>query len=180
MSTLPAAGWYPTEHGMRWWNGQTWDMQTPTAHLDAQHITAHHLTPAQMPTQPRARRRIYPTNILRFRTLWFLAVGPIVGGALLSMLIPGLPITLTWFVLFAGLLWSSMSSQMACHHCGTALRVTRLSGHQDVCHKCGALTDKGEAQEAARAAEATMPVASSAPTHTASSTHGTANGGHLF
>lgn len=131
MSTLPPAGWYQQgERGtLTWWDGHTW---VPSA-------SEHHATQRTEPV----RRPIYWGNLFRFRTLWFLFAGPIVGGALIHMLVP-IPPVILWVVLFAGIAWSMVTTQMACRHCGTFLRVTRMTGGQEVCHKCGHLTDKGE------------------------------------
>lgn len=137
-TSLPPAGWYQHgDHGtLTWWDGHVWG-QTASEYEAARQATAE---PAQ-----RAPRQIYWSNLFRFRTLWFLFIGPIVGGALIHMLIP-IPPLILWLVLFVGIAWSSMTSQMACHQCGTILRVTRLSGQQDVCHKCGTPTDRGIAK----------------------------------
>lgn len=135
MSTsLPPAGWYT--HGDRgaltWWDGHTWGM-TATEYETA------HTEPAKVPT------RIYWSNLFRFRTLWFLFAGPIVGGALIYMVVP-IPPAILWAVLLVAMAWTFLTVQMACHQCGTALRVTRLTGGQLVCHKCGHETDKSLAK----------------------------------
>ncbi|WNN95101.1 hypothetical protein SEA_MAGRITTE_150 [Microbacterium phage Magritte] len=135
-TTLPPAGWYQRgDHDvLTWWDGHAWGM-TATEYEN----THTEPVPTKVPT------RIYWTNLFRFRTLWFLFAGPLVGGVLIYMVVP-IPPTILWLGLFVGMLCVMLTTQMACHACGTQLRITRLTGGQLVCHKCGHETDKSLAR----------------------------------
>jgi hypothetical protein len=133
-------GWYqdPTTSGyLRWWTGEAWaqyyhPMSVPLESTEA----------PTLPIEVAEQKKIpefYWSNLLRIRT-WFFAT---MSAIVLTFVLALIGLTASWipiaiFVL-VGYFWCTQ--QMACHHCGTLLRVTRLSGGQEVCHKCQAPTD---------------------------------------
>lgn len=132
----PPAGWYQEPShgvGLRYWDGQKW---TEHVYVSGQQYTS------PMPVETTAKKKIYWSNLFRIRTWWFALSSAFLAVLLLAAMGLG-PLTTPVFVLtFVGVGWYWLTKQMACHHCGTLLRVTRLTGGQEVCTKCNAPTDK--------------------------------------
>lgn len=147
------AGWYPDANrpgGQRWWDGHQW-----TAHF---HFEATHALPATLSSpktenalqtqqgsgsSPVALPRVYWSNLFRIRVWWFtIASSVIVGVALTALGMPPALTTPVFLVTLAVVGYFWLTQQMACRSCGSVLRVTRLTGTQEVCQKCGAPTDK--------------------------------------
>lgn len=152
------AGWYPDANrpgGQRWWDGHQW-----TAHFwfDESRLQPPTLAPRpntaaegneQAAKPSPGLPRIYWSNLFRIRVWWFtIATSVVVGVALTALGMPPALTTPVFLVTLAlvGYFW--LTQQMACRSCGSVLRVTRLTGAQEVCQRCGAPTDK-----ALRAAE---------------------------
>ena len=146
MNDQVPAGWYPEPIygvGQRYWDGIRW--------------TEHVFVSGQQYTSPidrvtigpeteaveRPKKIIYWSNLLRIRTWWFAFTSAVVVMFLFSLL--GVPAPL-WTPVFVAVFllvgWFWMHQQMSCRSCGTTLRVTRLTGGQEICHRCGAETDR--------------------------------------
>lgn len=127
-------GWYPEPtHGVgqRYWDGSSW---TDHVFVSGQQYTS--------PLETKPKKKIYWGNLLRFRTWWFSLASSFVIVFLANLInLPSSSWTAIFFLSFVGISWYWMHQQMSCNECGTILRVTRISGAQKVCHKCGAHTD---------------------------------------
>lgn len=147
---MPPAGWYQEPNhgvGLRYWDGTCWTehvsvsgQQYTSPILNPGHIITGHISSEKI---KKKQKKIYWSNLLRFRTWWFSVATGFVALFLLSLLGAGAILWTPVFVLtVAGTALFWMHQQMACAQCGTALRVTRLTGGQEVCHKCNYPTDK--------------------------------------
>jgi len=87
------------------------------------------------------KRRYYLSNLLRWRFWQFTVSTALLAGILVSFVAPSL-FGLAFVVVGVLVAWYWLTVQMACGYCGTRLRTTRVSGMQDVCHKCQRPTDK--------------------------------------
>jgi len=92
--------------------------------------------------QQKPKTTYYLSNLFRWRYWQFVIAGTIVIAMLPLLLgLQWLGVFLMYFMpLVLGWFW--LTQQMACRHCGTVLRVTRLTGGQEVCQKCQQPTDK--------------------------------------
>lgn len=136
------AGWYvnpTTKVGQRYWDGQKW---TEHVYVSGQQYTSP-LNGASTSQEEKPKFTIYWSNLFRIRTWFFAIFGPLFivvlltmfgfGGEILGVLY--LPMVIAFGVYL-------MTIQMACRKCGSLLRVTRLSGEQEVCVRCHAPTDR--------------------------------------
>lgn len=121
-------GWYIDPEGYRYWDGHQWGQKI--------------VLPNNAPVA-KVTKRIYWSNLFRIRVWWFSLTSGLVAAVILGVI--GLPPALVgplFLLTVGGVGWFWLHQQMSCHSCGTVLRVTRLSGGQEVCHKCGKVTDK--------------------------------------
>lgn len=129
-------GWYedPVRHvGQRYWDGHQW---TEHVAVSGQQYTS------PLPVAIKAKKKIYWSNLFRFRVWWFsLTSGIVISVVLLAIGLPPALTTAVFLLSVVGVGYFWMTQQMACNYCGTALRVTRLTGGQKVCQKCGNPTD---------------------------------------
>lgn len=130
-------GWYPeptTGVGQRYWDGQQW-----TEHVC---VSGQQYVSPLPETEHKAKKKIYWSNLFRFRTWWFSISSSTILVVLMVMVgIPGSVAAALWIPLIVAIGYFWIHQQMACGSCGTLLRVTRLSGAQQVCQKCGNPTD---------------------------------------
>lgn len=147
MSTIQAqtpAGWYPEPIrgvGHRYWDGNSW---TDYVSVSGQQYISPINPPAAMEVvEEKPKRKLYWGNLFRIRVWWFSLVGPLVICIALSLIgVPSSATAVLYVPMALGIAWFWLTQQMACSHCGTILRVTRLTGGQEVCQKCGLETDK--------------------------------------
>lgn len=127
-------GWYPEPtHGVgqRYWDGDQW--------------TEHVFVSGQQYTSPvageKTKKKIYWGNLFRVRTWWFSLSTAVIATMIAAGAGASGIANAVFLITFFGIAGFWLTRQMACNECGTILRVTRISGAQKVCHKCGARTD---------------------------------------
>jgi hypothetical protein len=117
---------------LRWWNGMEW----------TEHLVEETTPPAPTPPAPNMPPRYYISNLFRLRYLQFVFLSAILFAGVATWLHASTAVATVIFVAtLIGTGWFWLTQQMACRRCGSMLRVTRLTGGQEVCTKCKAPTD---------------------------------------